>query len=384
MNQYKDLLQFVGLSLLWFFIGWFSKRLYDTQFNQPDPPLDRVIAAAEIMLEEQYRLGGETQDEIADELINSMVALSQDRYATYYRPPASDAYNANFEGREGKTGMGLEPFGDGYQIIDIASGSSAEAAGVQIGDLLQTVNGTAVSELTLGETVFLLTGSAGSTVVVELVRDGETLAFNLERQDLVPEARMLSDQIGYLYLPNFGLSNLDSYVNLTLGLFDSGAEGLILDLRGNQGGSMGATANFLSLFLPEDALLFQAERKDGIVTEMLASNADPYNPDIHLVILTDGKTLSSSEMAAAVLTETGRGTVIGETTGGKGMMQIAEPLSDGYLLQYSFAKWLSPSGQWSHESGVLPAIEVADNPETPEDEPLDRAIDFMQASFGLE
>ncbi|HFE66163.1 MAG TPA: hypothetical protein ENJ93_02775 [Chloroflexi bacterium] len=112
------------------------------------------------------------------------------------------------------------------------------------------------------------------------------------------------------------------------------------------------------------------------------SNGDGRAADIPLVVLVGEHTFSAAETSAASIQDRERGTLIGETTFGKGTIQNTAPLVGGSALQYTIAKWLSPNGAWYDGIGVSPDIEAADDPATPEDEVLQAALEYLRGEIG--
>jgi len=154
--------------------------------------------------------------------------------------------------------------------------------------------------------------------------------------------------------------------------------GLIWDLRNNEGGDMFATQEILS-YLIDDGLLFSAElsRQRNV---KFSAQGDAFAKDIPLVVLIDETTYSAGETAAAAVAELGRGSVIGSSSYGKGIIQATMPIRDDVLLQMTIAKWLSANGEWYHERGVPAEIEVLDDPFTGIDDVLSKGVDILLSS----
>jgi carboxyl-terminal processing protease len=108
------------------------------------------------------------------------------------------------------------------------------------------------------------------------------------------------------------------------------------------------------------------------------AKGDAISPETPLVVLMDESTYSAAETAAAAILESGRGTTVGSSSYGKGLIQATLALKKDALLQITIAKWLSSNGEWYHERGVTPQIFVEDNPDTEIDEVLERAVEYIQ------
>jgi carboxyl-terminal processing protease len=233
------------------------------------------------------------------------------------------------------------------------------------------------------EVILLVRGPVGQAARFVVQRDGEILEFAPVRQErTIVSSRMLPEGIGYLAQYTFATDAADD-VRIALGALLAGdPKGLIWDLSSNGGGSMETAQEILSYFI-EDGLLFSGEGKGGRQRQFLATG-EAIAPDIPLVVLIGERTYSAAETSAATMKETGRATVIGGQSYGKGTIQATYPLTEDELLQMTIAKWLSPTGRWYHEQGVAPEIEMYDDEGTEQDEVLDFAVDFLLDNAALE
>jgi carboxyl-terminal processing protease len=135
----------------------------------------------------------------------------------------------------------------------------------------------------------------------------------------------------------------------------------------------------LSAFF-DDQILYHVEFPDGS-REAFVPLAEIEKQSIALVVLVGPNTYSAAEMSAASIQDWSRGTVIGETTYGKGTIQNTAPISEDLLLQVSIAKWLSPDGRWYQETGLTPDIVIRDDPATPADEVLQEALSILSTEL---
>jgi carboxyl-terminal processing protease len=153
-----------------------------------------------------------------------------------------------------------------------------------------------------------------------------------------------------------------------------------LDLRHNPGGALDTVVDVADQFLPKSTVLIQ-QFADGIKREYNASDKG-LAQDIPLVLLVDEGSASASEVLAAAIQENGRGILIGQTTFGKGTIQMWEELSNGGGVRITFARWLTPNENWVHETGIAPDISVSlpdvENAEDFTDTQLQAAIDYLQ------
>lgn len=147
---------------------------------------------------------------------------------------------------------------------------------------------------------------------------------------------------------------------------------IIWDLRNNGGGSLLATQEILSFFIP-DGVLFKAILKDDEET-LFAASGKVIAPDIPLVLLINENSISAAEISAAVITERGRGITVGTQTFGKGTIQNIAPIGDDHLLEYTIGSWATADGATYQGVGLSPMIDAADDPATAADELLSAAM----------
>jgi carboxyl-terminal processing protease len=189
---------------------------------------------------------------------------------------------------------------------------------------------------------------------------------------------MLEENIAYIQYIGFqdsGAAFLDSELER---LIDEGAEAVIFDLRNNLGGTLDDAVDVCDLFLNEGAIATVRGRtgNDERVDEYFAR--DGKYTEIPIVVLINGFSASASELVAGALRDNNRALLIGETSFGKGTVQVIHELSDGSGLKFTTAKYFLPSGVSIDGVGVIPDIEVELTPEDTEDLQLDRALEEIK------
>jgi carboxyl-terminal processing protease len=154
-----------------------------------------------------------------------------------------------------------------------------------------------------------------------------------------------------------------------------GAEGILLDLRGNGGGLLREAVLVASVFVEEGEIVSIRGRTRAERTE--DAEGDAIDEEIPVVVLVDGGSASASEIVAGVLRDRRRGTVVGTRTFGKGLVQEVEPLSNGAVLDLTVAKYYLPSGRTIGRRGLPPQVRARDNPRTRRDEALPVALETL-------
>jgi carboxyl-terminal processing protease len=266
-------------------------------------------------------------------------------------------------------------------------GRPAAEAGVQRGDVVLEVDGESLLGLSLYESVALIRGEAGSTVILTIARQGldEPIEIPVVRAKIeieVVESRVLDDNIGYVSLSEFSSGSSRKLLTAIEDLQDQGVEKLVLDLRNNPGGLLTESVAVTSLFLNDEIVL--REKRKGFDQEQTyqATGINPL-PDIPLVVLINRGSASASEIVAGALKDHSRATIIGEQSFGKGTVQLPHTLRDGSELRVTIAEWFTPDGNTIDETGIVPDIVVErtqadffDNL----DPQLDRAIEVLNES----
>ena len=189
---------------------------------------------------------------------------------------------------------------------------------------------------------------------------------------------MLENDIGHIWYYSFqdmGSRQLDSEIQK---LIDSGAEGIILDLRNNLGGVLTDAVEVCDLFLNEGIIVtVKGRSEDKDITDEYIAGKGKYS-EIPLVVLINEFSASASELAAGALKDNDRAVLIGEKSYGKGVVQVLYELSDGSGIKFTTARFFLPSGLSIQGVGVEPDILIDLEPDSTEDLQLNRAVEEMK------
>lgn len=274
----------------------------------------------------------------------------------------------------GGVGLVVQPRPDGLGVAAVLDGSSAETQGVRPGDRVLTLAGRPAAGLTPQTAAALLRGQPGSAVEVEVEREGEIqpLRFVLVRAEA---ARTLVPYAGWAGTPADGVAvvRLSSFLgtaaaDVSAALARLQAEGtvraLVLDLRGNPGGLLEEAVALAGLFLPQGTLVTATVGRAEGTSQAYRTPEPPLFPDLPVAVLTDGQSASASEIVAGALQDHDRGVVVGETTFGKGLVQVVRPLPYGTALKVTVSRYTTPSGReiqrLDHHQGTR-AVAVPDS-----------------------
>jgi carboxyl-terminal processing protease len=317
--------------------------------------------------------------------IRGMLGTLDDDYTSFIEPSIAEINrtdaSGSFEGIGALVSMNED---DILEIVRPFEDQPADKAGLLPGDMVLAVDSESIVGYGIYEAITLIRGPEGTTVVLTIQRGTGTEAFDVAivraRIDIpIVESRMLEETIGYVSLFDFSAQATLQLETAIQELQDQGANGLILDLRGNPGGFLDQAVRVSDVFLDEGLVLIERS-SDGRVREF-TSTRDGVALDIPLVVLVNGGSASASEIVAGAIQDRGRGVLIGETTFGKGSVQLPHTLSDGSELRVTIARWFTPNDRAIHGEGLAPDIEVTLTPEDLEadrDPQLERAIEYLK------
>lgn len=335
---------------------------------------------------EYYYVEDLDEDVLADGLYSGLMDSLGDPYAEYYTPDQWIAMQNSTEGIY--YGIGAYMKKDtvtGYpQITGIIRDTPAEEAGILIDDYIYEVDGTDVFDMNLTDVTGMIKGPEGTTVMLTIIRPstGEELEMTLERRKVetpTVEYKMLEGNIGYISIAEFDTVTVDQFAEALATVKGNGMEGLILDLRGNPGGSLSAVVEIARMLLPEGLIVY-TEDKYGERNEYRCDGKKRI--DVPMIVLVNGGSASASEILAGAIKDYGIGTLLGTTTYGKGIVQRLIALDDGSAIKLTVSHYYTPLGNDIHKIGIVPDIELefdADAYKEDEtDNQLDRAIELLQ------
>lgn len=316
----------------------------------------------------------------SDELIKGMVNSLNDPYTALFDPAETKDLQAEIEGIYAGIGVVIK-MNEKEQILEIVSvfkNTPAEQAGLKSGDLIEKVDSTALKGLSLEEASLKVKGEIGTSVVLTIKRENEELTFTIKRENIkipIIEKDYRDDgKIGYLKF-NMFTDNSSAEFNSVLNEFkQKNVKGVILDLRDNSGGLLAECEKIASNFIPSGILLWTRNR-DG-VTEPLKIKGQEFN--LPLVVLINNGTASAAEILTGVIKDYNVGTIIGENTFGKGVIQQIFNLPGSYTLKVTVEEYLTPNKIEINGKGITPDITVQNNPDKPqEDLQLQKAIEIL-------
>ena len=346
------------------------------------------LSVLEQYLDHYYYKSSEiTKEEKETGIYKGLFESLGDVYSCYYTP---EEYKILAEQSQGVYyGIGAYVSQDVETGICAISGviknSPAEAAGLMEGDLIYKVDGEDMTGLELDEVVSNIRGEEGTEVTLTLVRNGEEIEVKLKRGKVdtpTVESEMLDDGIGYLQITEFDDVTVGQFSENFEQLKEQGMKGLIIDLRGNPGGSVTSVCAVAEHLLPK-GLIFYMEDKDGNKTEYTCEGADF---DLPLVVLVNEYSASAAEILSGAIKDAGIGELVGKRTFGKGIVQDVIPLQDGSAIKLTIANYYTRGGNDIHLKGIDPDVEVELDAdaylEDKTDTQLDKAVEVILGKMG--
>ncbi len=291
-----------------------------------------------------------------------------DPHSSYLDPDAFKELQVGTSGEFG--GLGIEVgMEDGFiKVIAPIDDTPAQKAGIKSGDLIIRINETPVKGLTLNEAVNLMRGKPGSEVNLTVVRkeaDNNPLTFTISRaiiQVKGVKSRMLEPGFAYIRITQFqnhtGENVIDALSKLQKESTDN-LKGLVLDLRNNPGGILGAAVSVSDAFLTEGLIVYTEGRVKDSQLRFKATQSDLLKGAPLIVLVNEGSA-SASEIVAGALQDHKRALIMGERTFGKGSVQTILPMNNGSALKLTTARYYTPAGRSIQAEGIIPDIKLED------------------------
>jgi len=261
-------------------------------------------------------------------------------------------------------------------IAGIISGTPAEESDLQEDDIIAKVDGVDTTQMTTSEVVKLIKGPEHTKVIITVIREGESdyLDIEVERRKIESPTvnyEMKEDNIGYIQITEFDDVTVDQFTEAMAVLNGQGMKGLILDLRSNGGGNLSTCIAIASQLLPKGLIVY-TEDKNGKREEYTCDGKKEI--DIPLVVLVNGYSASASEILTGAIKDYGKGTIMGTTTYGKGIVQSIIPLRDGTAVKITTSSYYTPSGNNIHGVGIEPDIEITFDSESYKEDKTDNQL----------
>ncbi|SCZ65065.1 S41 family peptidase [Thiohalomonas denitrificans] len=326
-------------------------------------PLEELRTFSEIF----GKIKGDYVEEVTDEqlleyAIRGMLS-GLDPHSAYMNEEEFHELQVGTSGEFG--GLGIEVgMEDGFvKVVSPIDDTPAQQAGVKAGDLVIRLDEAPVKEMDLSEAVKIMRGKPGTDITLTIVRDGVDKPLKLTiTRDIIKvksvKSRTLEDGYGYLRITNFQnhtTEHVERAVSELKKANGGSLRGLVLDLRNNPGGVLGAAVGVADAFLEKGLVVYT----DGRASDSkLSFNATPEDvvKRAPIVVLINSGSASASEIVAGALQDHKRAVIMGTPSFGKGSVQTIFPMSNSTAVKLTTARYYTPSGRSIQAEGIEPDI----------------------------
>ena len=288
-----------------------------------------------------------------------LVEAAGDPHTAYMDPDETKEFDKSLSGQIGG-GIGAEIGlrNNKPTIIKPLENSPAQKARIKAGEVIVKVNDEASSDWSVEKVVSKIRGEVGTSVKLTLLSGSQTREVSVVRQNIVSPAveSEIDGEIGILKVNRFGDDTVSLSRKYASEFVEKGVKKVILDLRNNPGGTVGAAQGLLGIWL--DNQIAMTERRGSEIVKTLRTTGTPILGNMKTVVLINGNSASASEITAGALREYGKATLVGQKSYGKGSVQIVLGLPGGSQMKVTEARWYTPKGKNIDKTGIEPDIKV--------------------------
>ena len=350
------------------------------------------LQALEGVIDEYYYLDMVSDEELQTGIYRGLMDALGDPYTVYYSAEELTTFMEQTEGTY--YGIGAYMTQDLEttlpMITGVMSGAPAEVSGLRANDLIYEVDGVSVYGMSLEHAISLIKGPEDTEVTLTIAREDADgfLDVTLTRARVETPTvtlEMMDNDIAYIEIVEFDSVSVDQFADALATAKASGMKGMILDLRGNPGGSLDAVVDMARMILPEGMVVY-TENKKGDREEYTCDGKRQLK--VPLVVLVDGNSASAAEIMSGAIKDYGLGTLVGTTTFGKGIVQQIVPFKDGSAVKITTSAYYTPNGHNIHGTGIEPDVvcefdgEAYYGSEDHPDNKLDKAIEVLLGMMG--
>jgi carboxyl-terminal processing protease len=344
---------------------------------------DRALQAEVVETIEENFYRPVDEDKLDDASLKGIVDSLGDQFSHYLTPDEAEQFQQSVSGEFEGVGMNVEEDRRGLKVLRVFEGSPAQKAGIREGDVIIAVNGRSIAGVNSEVATGRIKGPSGTKVRLEVLTPGD----DASRTETVERARIEvpvatgrivergGHKLGVVELLSFSSGAHGFLRRQVEKVLDEGAEGIVVDLRGNGGGLLSEAVLVSSLFIEDGKIVSVRGRARPERVE--DAEGDAIDEQVPVAVLVDGGSASASEIVTGALRDRNRATVVGTPTFGKGLVQEVEQLSNGGVLDLTVANYYLPDGETIGRDGIKPQVRARDDRETQRDEALPVALDVL-------
>lgn len=348
--------------------------------------IDQTLSGIKKIIDSKY-LGEVNEGDMIAGAIKGYVDGLNDPYTEYYTPEEMQEIETEVMGNFVGIGIYMTVNTEDNTIVIISpiKDTPAEKAGLLPGDIISKVDDISYTGEQMTLAASKIKGEEGTTVKLEIIRDGETLDFEIKRETIKinhVEGEMLENNIGYISFYTFDEGSAEEFKTKLLELKNQGMKNLIIDIRNNGGGIVDEALKIADYILEKgNTTLITVDKNQN--EEISYSDNDPIIKDIPIIVLTNEGTASASEILAGALKDNGKAQIVGTKTYGKGVIQQLMTLLDGSGLKITTNEYFTPNRNKINEVGIEPDVVVENEgeetiQEKSKDAQLQKAIELFK------
>lgn len=289
--------------------------------------------------------------EISEAAFNAMLQ-KLDKQSIYYDQAQTEKIKSSLQGNKVGIGIKVQVINDSLRVVDVADNSPAQGAGLMRGDIIIALNEKNVQKLDMKSISDEMNGERGSQLIIDVISQYDN---NPDRIKVIRDSFPLRSLTASFILPDLKIAYFD-FDNISKSSYDEFADflktqdrdeinGIVIDLRGNSGGSLDQSAKIAGEFVPYDSIITKTDSRNDEFKMIYKSEQKLNLKGIPLIILIDKASASGSEIIAGAVQDYDRGLVVGEQSFGKGSVQKFWDFRDGSSFRATVAKYYTPSGR---------------------------------------
>ena len=349
-----------------------------TAFSSSPEGLDTIGQAWDIIFTEYIDRSKLASSNLSHAAIEGMVESIDDPYTSFLEAEYYEIGMSSLEGEFDGIGAYVTIQDEKLMIIAPIADSPADKAGIKAGDIILEIDGEPVIDMSLAEAIIKIRGPKGTSVRLLVLHEGENepeeIAVIRARVELPSVRFEMEGDIAYINITQFSERTDDELSSVLDDLDENTTKAIILDLRGNPGGLLETVIDVASRFISEGIVVEIMNNQGKVAT--LTVNTNMPTTDLPMVVLVDKTSASGSEVLAGALQDHNRAIVAGNTTYGKGSVNILRRLDDGSGLYITTARRLTPNGRIIEGQGIEPDIRL----ELTGEDAIHWAVDYLLGS----
>lgn len=334
-------------------IGITYKHMLDLVGGKDDFDEAKRYIEIKDVVEDQY-IDDVSRQTLGDYAAAAMVSGLADNWSYYMSADEYKTYQLNSANEYSGIGMSIMKQDDGsFQVVSVNADSPAGLAGLGAGDVITSVDGEDITNMSLDEARKLIRSKMNGKFTLGLGRKNSIEVDCSSVYQSAVNYRLEKTEAGYVQILNFEAGSGDDAIAAVEDLLNQGAVALCIDLRGNPGGLDTECAKFLDYLLPNGTLFIETDKQGN----EKVTTSDGMCIQLPMCVLVNAETFGEAEVCAAVLQEYQWATVLGEATTGKTRTQETIPLEDGSALRLSTGTYLTGNRtDISAKGGVVPDL----------------------------